>query len=525
MKKTIALAALSLMLTAAFSQAPQALNYQAIARNVQGQPLTNQNISIKISILDSIGSAGTVPYSELHLATTNQFGLFTLNVGQPTSVFTGTFAGINWGVGKKYMKVEMDPAAGTNYSDMGTTQLLSVPYALYAQSSGDNQWKRTGNDIVNTNTRNVGIGIATPKARLHVADSSVAFSAAGVILGSPGAPPVSGLGRRMMWYADKAAFRVGSVSGNQWDKDSIGYYSFASGQSTTASGQISTALGFATTASADYSTALGYTTSASGTLSTAMGNYTTASGYASTAMGEQTTASGSKSTSMGWLTTASGGASTAMGINTRALGENSTAMGSSTTASGENSTAMGTGTTASGKYSTAVGYLTTASGLSSLAMGHRSTAPSVFETAIGCHNTNYTLGTNGATVWNYSDRLFTVGNGPDSNNPSDALTILKNGDIKIGNKGSYFTNVQEGSASAGSSATVVKTYTITFPTAFNTADVRINVTAVNEQSNFTDEFLVTVKGITTTGATVIIRRMDTAAGWGQNLKLHWMAWE
>lgn len=157
--KTILLliAALGLTLTAAIAQVPDAFNYQAIARNAQGQPVINQNISVKISIIDTTAGVGSIPYSELHLKTTNQFGLFTLSVGQPTSIITGTFAGINWGAGKKYMKVELDPAAGTNYSDMGTTQLLSVPFAF----SSNDPWKKTGNDIVNTNTKNVGIGVAS----------------------------------------------------------------------------------------------------------------------------------------------------------------------------------------------------------------------------------------------------------------------------------------------------------------------------------------------------------------------------
>ena len=66
--------------------------------------------------------------------------------------------------------------------------------------------------------QNVGIGTTQPKARLHVTDSSVVFSAIGLALANPRNPPISGDGRRMMWYADKGAFRVGYASGNSWDK-------------------------------------------------------------------------------------------------------------------------------------------------------------------------------------------------------------------------------------------------------------------------------------------------------------------
>ena len=86
--------------------------------------------------------------------------------------------------------------------------------------------------------QNVGIGTINPLARLHVADSSAIFTATGVVPVSPGDAPISGEGRRMMWYADKAAFRAGYVDGVQWDKDNIGKWSIATGRNTTASGFI-----------------------------------------------------------------------------------------------------------------------------------------------------------------------------------------------------------------------------------------------------------------------------------------------
>jgi hypothetical protein len=121
------------------------------------------------------------------------------------------------------------------------------------------------------NAQNVGIGTNTPLARLHVADSSVLFSSTGDIPGIPGLPPLQGAGRRMMWYPNKAAFRVGYVNGTQWDQPNIGTYSFASG--------------FGTTASQGYSTAMGYFSIASGTASTAIGNQTTAKAFGSLSIG------------------------------------------------------------------------------------------------------------------------------------------------------------------------------------------------------------------------------------------------
>lgn len=150
-----------------------------------------------------------------------------------------------------------------------------------------------------TTAQNVGIGTATPKARFHVQDSSVLFSANGTASVSPGNPPAEGRGRRMMWYADKAAFRAGFVVGTEWDKNNIGDYSFAVGSNTIASGDFSVALGAQSMASGYNSTAMGGFTTASENWATSMGYFTTASGVYSTAMGRNTTASGANSTAMG----------------------------------------------------------------------------------------------------------------------------------------------------------------------------------------------------------------------------------
>lgn len=114
------------------AQAPQAFQYQAIARSNNGLPIVNQSVGIRISILSG-STTGAILYVETHAPTTNQFGLFTLEVGQGT-VANGTFNTINWGTNGHYLKVEMDETGGTAYQDMGTVQLLSVPYALHAAS-------------------------------------------------------------------------------------------------------------------------------------------------------------------------------------------------------------------------------------------------------------------------------------------------------------------------------------------------------------------------------------------------------
>jgi len=118
----------------ASAQVPQALNYQAVARNASGNLITNQLVGLRLSILAG-SSTGIVSYEETQSASTNQFGLFTISIGSGTPV-TGTFNSINWSTGQYWLKVELDATGGTNYIAMGTAQLLSVPYALYAASSG-----------------------------------------------------------------------------------------------------------------------------------------------------------------------------------------------------------------------------------------------------------------------------------------------------------------------------------------------------------------------------------------------------
>jgi subtilisin-like proprotein convertase family protein len=145
-------------------QAPQAIPYQAIARDASGNVLANQVISIRLAIRD-YSSTGNVVFQESHTITTNNLGMFTTFIGGGVAE-VGTLSNIVWGFGLKYLQVEMDATGGTNYTNMGTQLLASVPYAL---SSGDNQWVKSNNNITNlNNTGNVGIGISNPTNKLEV---------------------------------------------------------------------------------------------------------------------------------------------------------------------------------------------------------------------------------------------------------------------------------------------------------------------------------------------------------------------
>lgn len=137
---------------AAFAQAPQKFNYQAVARNAQGAPLVNQLVTIRASILAGSPSGNTV-YSEIHSATTGSSGLFTLSIGGGV-ILSGTFSNIDWKSGEKYLMVEMDPTGNSNFTLVGTTQLLSVPYAIFAEQT--NLESGTGISINNNVIQNTG---------------------------------------------------------------------------------------------------------------------------------------------------------------------------------------------------------------------------------------------------------------------------------------------------------------------------------------------------------------------------------
>ncbi|WP_291285430.1 hypothetical protein [Flavobacterium sp.] len=133
MKKITLIVLLLSSFTILFAQAPQKMSYQSVIRKTDGTLVAGTLVSIKTSILAGSAS-GTASYVETQTATTNSNGLATIEIGGGTAV-TGTFAGINWGAGSHFIKTEIDPTGGSNYTISGTSQLLSVPYALYAGSS------------------------------------------------------------------------------------------------------------------------------------------------------------------------------------------------------------------------------------------------------------------------------------------------------------------------------------------------------------------------------------------------------
>ena len=214
-------------------------------------------------------------------------------------------------------------------------------------------------------------------------------------ISNPPTAPVSGSGTRLMWIPSRSAFRVGTIVGaideypatiNYWNAENIGLFSFASGYNTLANG--------------NYSTAIGTNVIASGICSFAAGVGSKATGYASTAFGSSF-ATFTYSTSFGNFTEASNNSSTAMGYFTISRGIASTAMGSNTEAFGANSTSMGT--------------YTNSNYIDGLVIGIK-------------NNGDVPL----SETRQPDDRLFQIGNGVNDNR-SNAMTVLRNGNVGIGN--------------------------------------------------------------------------------------------
>ncbi len=148
------------------AQNPLGFNYQAVIRNSSGEIIANQEVGIRLSIIAGSVSGDAV-YIETFAPETNEFGLITLTVGQGTPQ-TGTFASIPWSTGSFFLKVELDANGNTSYVDMGTTQLLSVPFANYAFSGGSGSTAWVDKEQSVSTQKKVGIGTDTPTSKLQV---------------------------------------------------------------------------------------------------------------------------------------------------------------------------------------------------------------------------------------------------------------------------------------------------------------------------------------------------------------------
>lgn len=133
MKRSLTLLAAVLLTASMFGQSPEQMSYQAIVRDNGNHLVINSPIGMQISILQG-SETGSAVYVETQTATTNDNGLTSIKIGSG-NVISGSFSAINWASGPYFIKIETDPAGGTNYSITTISQLLSVPYALHAKTA------------------------------------------------------------------------------------------------------------------------------------------------------------------------------------------------------------------------------------------------------------------------------------------------------------------------------------------------------------------------------------------------------
>ncbi len=221
--------------------------------------------------------------------------------------------------------------------------------------------------------------------------------------------------QRFFFDKSKAAFRAGDVKDDNWDDINVGNFSVAFGKDTKANGKGALALGRNSVASGDYGFALGDNAQANQNFSVAVGENVTSDAIGAIVFGKSANATGLYATALGFQANASDVGAIAFGYNTDANNTGSVALGYEATSNEGGAVAFG--------------YKVSADGVGSVAVGYENTSNSAFETTVGSFATDYTP--NSTTTFDANDRLFTIGNGINGSNRSDAFGILKNGNTYI----------------------------------------------------------------------------------------------
>lgn len=160
-----------LLASAVSAQSPNSINYQAAVRNGSGAVLASTAVPVRFTIHDAT-AAGPILFQETNTVTTTAQGILNTTIGSGTAV-AGTMAGIDWTSGAKFLEVELN--TGSGYTSIGSQQMVSVPYALYAANAGGSPWTKLGSNIYNNNTGNVGVNTTSPGAKLHVKGGNEIF--------------------------------------------------------------------------------------------------------------------------------------------------------------------------------------------------------------------------------------------------------------------------------------------------------------------------------------------------------------
>ncbi|WP_298543380.1 hypothetical protein [uncultured Aquimarina sp.] len=246
----------------------QSFNYQAVVRDVTGDPILNQSIGVQVQILEGVAPDNLV-YTETHTVTSTAQGIISLAIG--TGATTDTFSTINWSQQNQWIGIAVDITGGTTYTSIGTTKLQQVPYALYAANSGDKTFNTTNNV-----TSNASGDIATDDfvfGSTQLADDT----------------NTTDDNRRMFFDKSKGAFRAGIDANNKWDDASVGINSTAFGIDNVASTFQSFAAGAHNNVSGSESTAFGWTNTVSGRSALASGENLAVESRSQVALGSYNT--------------------------------------------------------------------------------------------------------------------------------------------------------------------------------------------------------------------------------------------
>jgi len=429
MRKIIITSVLILITVFSFCQTPNGFNYQAVLRNSSGEILANQAVDIEISIIDE-NSGGTVLYTETHTKTTNAYGLVSLIVGGETPDY-GVFEDINWAVNDKFIQVKVDE------TDMGTFQLLTVPFAMHAASATNlgSENVYTGTDtlfvvkdaegnpvfvvfpdgakvIVEEATKGTVGGFAvsgrsptkadeteifhvTPDStRIFVNDTVQSKGTVGGFAVS-GRSPTKGISKEYLVvtqdstrvYISDTTLAKGTVGGfavsgrSPTKAETKDYFNISGNQNADTINNEPRVMWYPKKAAFLAGEVHVGSADSVGTNSTALGYRTIAMGDQSQAFGFESKAFGDYSTAIGKNAVASSENSFAFGNEAKGLNLNAYAFGKGAVASGAGSYALGS----EGEYAGTIRQ-TMATGTSSLAVGLGAIASNTGATAIGFYN-------------------------------------------------------------------------------------------------------------------------------------------
>lgn len=465
MKNTLLTLVLFLLVAGlSFAQAPESLNYQGVARDINNNALTNQSIGLQISIRSGSATNPAI-YTETHTVTTSALGLFTIAIGSGTSTL-GTFSSIDWGNDQHFMEIEMDAAGGTNYLSMGTSELLSVPYALHAKTAGNvfsGDYTDLSNAPTNVSSFSNDAGYITSP---NDADADPANELQSLSISGSNLAISSGNSVTLPAEVDGSVtneLQILSTNGDTLFISSGNFVLLPNSADPSPTNEIQTISQSGDTVSLSLGGGMividGDTLNEIQNLSQVLAQGNNAGdqniqNVDSLAIGTNTPLAdlhvqggtvlfrGDNNGS----TPVSGAGTRFMWIPTKHsiragevfgtqwddanIGTHSVGMGWNALASAPYAVSIGRNNSATENHAVALGDGTIASGSKSMSTGFSTRALSFAEFVVGIYNETYTPNSVGA--FNANDRLFVIGNGNSGNSRSNAMTVLKSGNVGIG---------------------------------------------------------------------------------------------